>query len=54
MVRLSYMVFFVSNLKELDELERRTVNLRYQIVELLISYHLHELEEKKPPKNIGK
>ncbi len=37
--------FFVSNLKELDELERRTVNLRYQIVELLISYHLHELEE---------
>lgn len=38
--------FFVSNLKELDELERRTVNLRYQIVELLISYHLHELEEE--------
>ena len=46
--------FFVSNLKELDELERRTVNLRYQIVELLISYHLHELEEENHLKILEK
>lgn len=39
--------FFVSDFKKLDEVERRTINLRYQIVELLVFDYLHNLEEEK-------
>lgn len=36
--------FFVSDLKAFNELERKKINLRYQVAEILIFYQLHELE----------
>lgn len=37
--------FYVSNLQDLSEQERRTINLRYQIVELLIRHFFQKLEK---------